>query len=194
MPKHRTGNAIKITVEATVSAKITTKKPCISEETLKLADEKRRLKQLKNVSLEYTQQYKGLCRKVKRSARQDKEHWIQDQCEQAEKGLNIGNTREAYGLIKMLRKEFVPRLNVIRNQEGTMLQTKDDIKRKWTQHCNSLYKDPGGGDGMVKELVDIAPPGDEVPQDILYSEVQTAINSLKRNKSPGSDGITAEML
>ncbi|CAF2239431.1 unnamed protein product [Rotaria magnacalcarata] len=142
----------------------------------------------------YTQQYKGLCRKVKRSARQDKEHWIQDQCEQAEKGLNIGNTREAYGLIKMLRKEFVPRLNVIRNQEGTMLQTKDDIKRKWTQHCNSLYKDPGGGDGMVKELVDIAPPGDEVPQDILYSEVQTAINSLKRNKSPGSDGITAEML
>ncbi|CAF3713999.1 unnamed protein product [Rotaria socialis] len=186
--------AIKIIVEATVPAKITTKKPWISEETLKLADEKRRLKQLRNVSLEYAQQYKGLCRKVKRSARQDKEHWIQDQCEQAEKGLNIGNTREAYGLIKMLRKEFVPRLNVIRNQEGTMLQTKDDIKRRWTQYCSSLYKDPGGGDGMVKELEDIAPPGEEVPQDILYSEVQAAINSLKRNKSPGSDGITAEML
>ncbi|CAF4277996.1 unnamed protein product, partial [Rotaria magnacalcarata] len=94
----------------------------------------------------------------------------------------------------MLRKEFVPRLNVIRNQEGTMLQTKDDIKRRWTQYCSSLYKDPGGGDGMIKELVDIAPPEDEVPQEILYSEVQTAINSLKRNKSPGSDGITAEML
>jgi hypothetical protein len=186
--------AIKITVEATVPAKRTTKKPWISEETLKLADEKRRLKQLRNVSLEYTQQYKGLCRKVKRSARQDKEHWIQDQCEQAEKGLNIGNTREAYGLIKMLRKEFVPRLNVIRNQEGTMLQTNDDIKRRWTQYCSSLYKDPGGGDGMAKELEDIAPPGNEDPQDILYSEVQAAINSLKRNKSPGSDGITAEML
>ena len=28
----------------------------------------------------------------------------------------------------------------------------------------------------------------------MYSEVQTAINSLKRNKSPGSDGVTAEML
>jgi ribulose bisphosphate carboxylase small subunit len=49
--------AIKITVEATVPAKRTTKKPWISEETLKLADEKRRLKQLKNISLEYTQQY-----------------------------------------------------------------------------------------------------------------------------------------
>ena len=94
----------------------------------------------------------------------------------------------------MLRKEFVPRLNVIRNQEGTILQTNDDIKRRWTQYCSSLYKDPGGGDEMAKELEDIAPPGDEDPQDVLYSEVQTAINSLKRNKSPGSDGVTAEML
>ena len=186
--------AIKNAVEETVPAKRTTRKPWISDETLKLADEKRKQKQLRNVSPEYTQQYKGLCRKVKRSARQDKEYWIQDQCEQAEKGLNIGNTREAYGLIKMLRKEFVPRLNVIRNQEGTMLQTNDDIKRRWTQYCSSLYKDPGGGDGMVKELDDIAPPVNEDPQDILYSEVQAAIISLKRNKSPGSDGVTAEML
>ncbi|CAM4876466.1 unnamed protein product [Rotaria socialis] len=119
---------------------------------------------------------------------------MQDQCEQAEKGLNIGNTREAYGLIKMLRKEFVPRLNVIRNQEGTMLQINDDIKRRWTQYCSSLYKDPGGEDGMVKELEDISPPENEDPRDILYSEVKAAINSLKRNKSPGSDGVTAEML
>ena len=77
--------AIKNAVEETVPAKRTTRKPWISDETLKLADEKRKLKQLRNVSLEYTQQYKGLCRKVKRSARQDKEYWIQDQCEQAEK-------------------------------------------------------------------------------------------------------------
>jgi hypothetical protein len=186
--------AIKITVEATLSAKRKTKNLWIFEATLKLADEKRRLKQLRNVSVEYTEQYKGLCRKVKRSARQDKEYWIQDQCEQAERGLNIGNTREAYSLIKMLRKEVVPRLNVVQNQEGTILQTNDDIKRRWTQYCSSLYKDPGGGDGMVKELEDIVPPENEDPQDILYSEAQAAINSLKRNKSAGSDGVTAEML
>ncbi|CAF1642700.1 unnamed protein product, partial [Adineta ricciae] len=47
---------------------------------------------------------------------------------------------------------------------------------------------------MVKELEDIAPPENEGSHDILYSEVQAAISSLKRNKSPGSDGITAEML
>ncbi len=47
---------------------------------------------------------------------------------------------------------------------------------------------------MVKELEEIAPLQNEDPQDILYSEVQAAIQALKRNKSPGSDGITAEML
>ncbi len=61
-----------------------------------------------------------------------------------------------------------------------MLQSKDDIKQRWTQYCSSLYKDPGGGDGMVKELEDIAPPGDDDTQDILYSEVQTAIRALKK--------------
>ena len=55
---------IKRTAEATIPATRTAKKPWISEETLKLADEKRRLKQMKNVSIEYTQQYKDFCRKV----------------------------------------------------------------------------------------------------------------------------------
>ena len=75
-----------------------------------------------------------------------------------------------------------------------MLHSKDEIKQRWTEYCSSLYKDPGDGDGMVKELGDIAPSGDDDLQDILYSEVPAAICGLKKNKSPGSDGITAEML
>ncbi|CAF1685716.1 unnamed protein product, partial [Adineta ricciae] len=78
--------------------------------------------------------------------------------------------------------------------QGTLLQTKDDIKGRWTQYCSSLYKDPGGGDEVVEELEDIAPSTIEPTQDILYSEVQRAISALKKNRSPGSDGIPAEML
>jgi hypothetical protein len=47
---------------------------------------------------------------------------------------------------------------------------------------------------VVKELEEISPPNNDDSYDILYSEVQEAIHTLKRNKSPGSDGITAEML
>jgi hypothetical protein len=79
----------------------------------------------------------------------------------------------------MLRKEFVPRLNMIRNEVGTMLQSKDEIKQRWAQYCSSLYKDPGGEDRMVKGLEEITPPKNEDPQNILYSEVQAAIHALK---------------
>ena len=71
-----------------------------------------------------------------------------------------------------------------------MLQSKDEIKQRWTQYCSNLYMDHGGGDEMVTELEKITPLEGEEPQDILYAEVQRAISTLKSNKSPGSDGIT----
>ncbi|CAF5055729.1 unnamed protein product, partial [Rotaria magnacalcarata] len=83
---------------------------------------------------------------------------------------------------------------MIRNQDGTMQQSKEGVKQRWTQYCSGLYKDEGGGDEMVKELEGISPSYKEDPQDILYSEVEEAIRTLKSNKSPGSDGITAEMI
>ena len=186
--------AIKNAAESTIPARKASRKPWISEETLKLADEKRKLRLDKTVSAEHARLYKDFCKKVKKSARQDKENWIQNQCEEVDRGLQVGNTRQAYSLIKVLKNKFAPRLNVIRNAEGKMLQSKDEIKQRWTQYCSSLYKDHGGGDQMVKELEEITPPNNENPQDILYTEVERAIRSLKCNKSPGPDGITAEML
>ncbi len=50
-------------IETTIPARKITRKPWISEQTLKLADEKRRLKQMKNVSTEHAQQYKDICKK-----------------------------------------------------------------------------------------------------------------------------------
>ncbi|CAF0973134.1 unnamed protein product [Adineta ricciae] len=72
--------------------------------------------------------------------------------------------------------------------------TKDDIKDRWTQYCSSLYKGPGGGDEVVEELEGIAPLIVEHTNDIQYSEVQTGLRALRRNKSSGSHGISAEML
>ena len=68
---------IKKAAEATIPASRSTKKPWISEDTLKLADEKRTLKQIKNTSPQKEQQYKDLCKKAKNSARKDNKRWIQ---------------------------------------------------------------------------------------------------------------------
>ena len=163
--------AIESAAESTLPARKTSRKSWISGETLKLADEKRKLRLVKNVSAGHERLYKDSCKKVKKSARQDKENWIQNQCEEIDKGLQVGNTRQAYSLIKVLKNKVSPQLNMIRNAEATMLQSKDEIKERWTQYCSSLYKEPGGGDQMVRELEEITPLNDEDPEDILYAEV-----------------------
>ena len=172
--------AIKKAVETTTPASRRIKKPWISEETLKIADEKRTLKQSKNASAQKEQQYKDLCKKVKKSVRQVKERWIQQQWEEIQKDLPIGITRQAYNLIKMLRRKFTPRISVIQDQDGTMLQSQDEIIQQWTKYCSSLYKDQGGGDNITKDLEMITPTSTEEPQNILYSEVEEAIRTLKR--------------
>ena len=47
---------------------------------------------------------------------------------------------------------------------------------------------------MAKALKKITPTSTEEPQNILYFKVEEALRTLKRNKSPGPDGITAEMI
>ena len=47
----------------------------------------------------------------------------------------------------------------------------------------------------VADLISIAPPlREEGEMDILFEEVQAVIDRLEGNKSPGTDGITAEMI
>ena len=47
---------------------------------------------------------------------------------------------------------------------------------------------------MTMDLEMITPTSTEELQNILYSEGEEATRTLKRNKNPESDGITAEMI
>ena len=120
---------------------------------------------------------------------------MQEQYIEIDKGLRVGNTRTVYSLIRTLKKtDFAPRLSLLRSHEGNLLQSKEAIKKRWTQYCSNLYKDNSGGDIVIKELEEISLPIQQESHDILFSEVEQAIQSLKKNKSPGSDGIPAELL
>ncbi|CAF4933516.1 unnamed protein product [Rotaria magnacalcarata] len=60
-----------------------------------------------------------------------------------------------------------------------MQQSKEGVKQRWAQYCSGLYNDEGGGDEMAKELEGRSSNSD---------------TKIKPNKSPGSDGITADMI
>jgi len=52
-----------------------------------------------------------------------------------------------------------------------------------------------GKESFLKELSEMTPPpSDNTDDSILWEEVTDAVRRLKRNKSPGNDGITAEMI
>ena len=69
--------AIKKAAETTIPISRSAKKPWISAEILELADQKRALKQTRNASAQKEQQYKDLCKTVKKSARENKGRWMQ---------------------------------------------------------------------------------------------------------------------
>ena len=63
----------------------------------------------------------------------------------------------------------------------------EDIKKRWQQHTEELYKkdphDPENHDGVITHL----------EPDILEYEVKRALRSIPKNKASGSDGIPGEL-
>ena len=62
----------------------------------------------------------------------------------------IEKTRQAYNLIKVLRRKFMSRINVIQDQNGKILQSQDEIIQQWMKYCNSLCRNHGEGDSMTE--------------------------------------------
>ena len=63
----------------------------------------------------------------------------------------------------------------------------EDIKRKWPEHTEELYKkdlhDPGNHDGVITHQ----------EPDVLECEVKWALESITMNKASRSDGIPVEL-
>ena len=120
------------------------------------------------------------------AARRDKERQIIQECEKVEEYNKRGMTRDLFKKIKQLRGQFIPRNGTITDQNGKHLTNDDDIKNKWKQYMQELYKKVTNGTGNF-ELDDY-----ELEPDILESEVIFAMETLAKGKASGHDGIPIE--
>ena len=75
----------------------------------------------------------------------------------------------------------------IKDRNGMDLTEAEDIKKKWQEYTEELYKkdlhDPGNHDGVISHL----------EPDILECEVKWALESITTNKASGGDGIPVEL-
>ena len=81
---------------------------------------------------------------------------------------------------------FHAKMGTIKDRNGMDLREAEDIKKRWQEYTEELYKkdlhDPDNQDGVITQL-----------PDILECEVKWALGSITTNKASGGDGIPVEL-
>ena len=84
-------------------------------------------------------------------------------------------------------KPIHAKMGLINDRNGRNLTEAEDIKKRWQEHTEELYKkdlhDPNNHDGVITHL----------EPDILECKVKRALESITTNKASGGDGIPVEL-
>ena len=99
----------------------------------------------------------------------------------------MGKTRDLFKKIKDTKGTFHAKMGTIKDRNGMDLTEAEDIKKKWQEYTEELYKkdlhDSDNHGGMITHL----------EPDILVCKVKWALGSITMNKANGSDGIPVEL-
>ena len=157
---------------------IAKKKKCkkakwLSEEALQIAVKRKEAK-----SKGEKERYSHLNAEFQRIARRDKKDFISDQWKEIEENNRLGKTRDLFKKIRDTKGIFHAKMGSIKDRNGRDLTEAEDIKKKWQEHTEEMYK---------KDLHD--PVITHLEPDILECEIKWALGSITTNKASGGDGI-----
>ena len=79
------------------------------------------------------------CR-VPRIARRDKKAFLSDQCKEIEENNRMGKTRDPFKKIGDTKGTFHAKMDTIKDRNGTGLTETADIKNRWQEYTEELYK------------------------------------------------------
>ena len=95
----------------------------------------------------------------------------------------MGKTRDLLKKIRDTKETFHAKLGSIKDRNGMDLTEAEDIKKRWQEYTEELYKkdlhDPDNHDDVITHL----------EPDILECEVKWALESIATRKASGGDGI-----
>ena len=133
------------------------------------------------------ERYTQLNAEVQKIARRDKKDFLSDQCKEIEENKTMGNTSDLFKKIRATKGTFNAKIGSIKDRNGMDLTEAEDIKKRWQQYTEELYKkdlhDPDNHDGVITHL----------EPDIPECEVKWALESITTNKASGGDGISVEL-
>ena len=75
-----------------------------------------------------------------RIARRDKEVLLSEQCKEIEENNRMGKTRYLFKKIRDTKGTFHAKMSSIKDRNGMDLTEAGDIKKRWQEHTEELYK------------------------------------------------------
>ena len=115
------------------------------------------------------ERYAHLNAEFQRIARRDKKAFLIDQYKEIEENNRMGKTRDLVKKIRDTKGTFHVKMGSIKDRNGVDLTEAEDIKKKWQEYIEELYKkdlhDPDNHNGVITHL----------ESDILECEVKCAL-------------------
>ena len=107
----------------------------LSEEALQIAVERREVK-----SKGQKERYTHLNAEFQRKARRDKKAFLSDHCKEIEENYRMGKTRDLFKKIRDTKGKFHAKTGSIKDRNGMELTEAEDIKKRWQEYTEELYK------------------------------------------------------
>ena len=131
---------IRDTVQETGIKTIPKKKKCkkakwLSEKALQIAVKRREAK-----SKGEKEKYKHLNAEFQRIVRRDKKAFLSNQCKEIEENNRMGKTRDLFKKIRDTKGTFHVKMGSIKDRNGMDLIEAEDIKKRWQEYTEELYK------------------------------------------------------
>lgn len=155
----------------------------LSDQAIRIAEE-RRIRKAKGD----LQGVRRLNADYQRHARQDKEKYLNKECMEIEENNKKGRTRDLFKKIREITGKFNPRIGVIKNRKGKDLTEEVEIKTRWKEYVEGLYR---RDNDMIETHIEREYSKEPM---VLESEVRWAIKELANGKSPGVDDIPIELI
>ena len=122
-----------------------------------------------------------------RIARREKKAFLRDQYKEIEENNRMGKIRDLFKKIRDTKVTFHAKMRSIKDGNGIDLTEAEDIKKRWQEYTEELYKkdlyDQDNHDGLITHL----------EPNIPECEVRWALESITTNKASGGDGIPVEL-
>ena len=153
----------------------------LSEEALQIAVKRREVK-----SKGEKETYKHLNAEFQRIARRDKKAFFSDQCKEIEENNRMEKTRDLFKKIIDTKGIFNAKMGSIKDRNGMDLTEAEDIKKRWQEYTEELYKKDHNSynhDGVILHL----------KPDILECKIKWALGRITGNKASRDDGIPVEL-